>query len=141
MLKNAFIDTYSRGFRSVIVIASDCPDLSEEMLREAIVALENHSAVIGPSPDGGYYLIGFTQDAFSPETFEAVTWSTGKVFKETISKLKGQRQSIHILPEWSDVDTFNDLKYLFERNQDSKFNSSKTMKMLYDRSTLWFKKN
>ena len=77
--------------------------------------MENHGAVIGPSPDSGYYLIGFTQNAFSPETFEAVTWSTEKVFKETISKLKDQRQSIHILPEWSDMDTFNDLKYLFER--------------------------
>jgi rSAM/selenodomain-associated transferase 1 len=139
ILKNIFIDTYSRGFRSVIVIASDCPDLPEEILQEAITALDDHGAVIGPSPDGGYYLIGLTQEAFSPKTFEAVTWSTAKVFKETISKLKDQGQSIHILPEWSDVDTLTDLQDLFERNQDSKFNSSKTMRMLHVQSRLWFR--
>jgi len=138
MLKNIFIDTYSKSFKRVIVIASDCPDLPEEILKEAIIALEDHSTVIGPSPDGGYYLIGFTQEAFSPKTFEAVTWSTAKVFKETISKLKDQGQSIHILPEWSDVDTLTDLQDLFERNHDSKFNSSKTMRMLRVQSKLWF---
>jgi rSAM/selenodomain-associated transferase 1 len=138
MLQNIFIDTYSIGFRSVMVMASDCPDLPEKILQEASVALESHSAVIGPSPDGGYYLIGFTQEAFSPKTFESVTWSTEKVFKETITKLKDQGQSIHILPEWSDVDTLADLKDLFKRNQDSTFNSSKTMRMLHAQSRLWF---
>ncbi len=138
MLKNIFIDTYSKGFKRVIVIASDCPDLPEEILKEANIALEDHSTVIGPSPDGGYYLIGFTQEAFSPKTFEAVTWSTAKVFKETISKLKNQRQNIHILPEWRDVDTLTDLQNLFERNHNSKFNTSKTMKMLNTQSKTWF---
>lgn len=138
MLKNIFIDTYSRGFRRVIVMASDCPDLPEEILKEAIIALEDHGAVVGPSPDGGYYLIGFAQEFFSPKTFEAVTWGTAKVFKETISKLKDQGQRIHILPEWSDVDTLTDVQDLFERNRDSKFNSSKTMRMLHVQSRLWF---
>lgn len=138
MLKNIFIDTYSKGFKSVIAIASDCPDLPEEILKEAIIALQDHDAVIGPSPDGGYYLIGFTQEAFSPKTFEAVTWSTAKVFKETISKLNNQRQNIHILPEWRDVDTLTDLQNLFERNHNSKFNTSKTMKMLHAQSKTWF---
>ena len=138
MLKNIFIDTYSKSFKRVIVIASDCPDLPEEILKEAIIALEDHSTVIGPSPDGGYYLIGFTQEAFSPKTFEAVTWSTAKVFKETISKLKNQRQNIHVLPEWRDVDTLADLQNLFERNHNSKFNTSKTMEMLHTESKTWF---
>ena len=89
-------------------------DLPEEILQEAIIALEDHGAVIGPSPDGGYYLIGFTQETFSPKTFEAVTWSTAKVFKETISKLKDQRQSIRILPKWSDVDALADLQGLIK---------------------------
>lgn len=138
MLTNIFIDTYSQGFKKVIVIASDCPDLPEEILKEANIALEDHSTVIGPSPDGGYYLIGFTQEAFSPKTFEDVTWSTAKVFKETISKLKNQRQNIHILPEWRDVDTLTDLQNLYKRNHDSKFNTSKTMKMLNAQSKTWF---
>lgn len=136
-MRNIFIDTYSKGFKSVIAIASDCPDLPEEILKEAIIALQDHDAVIGPSPDGGYYLIGLTQEAFSPKTFEAVTWSTAKVFKETISKLKNQRQNIYILPEWRDVDTLADLRNLFERNHNSKFNTSKTMKMLHTQSKTW----
>ncbi|MFH0897817.1 MAG: TIGR04282 family arsenosugar biosynthesis glycosyltransferase [Candidatus Bathyarchaeota archaeon] len=139
MLQNIFIDTYSLGFRRVMVIASDCPDLPNEILQEASEALESHNAVIGPSPDGGYYLIGFTQEAFSSKTLEAVTWSTEKVFKETISNLKDQKQSVHILPEWSDVDNLADLKDLFKMNQYSKFNSSKTMRMLHVKSRLWFR--
>jgi hypothetical protein len=130
MLKNAFIDSYSIGFRGAIVIASDCPDLPEEILKEAVASLENHDAVIGPSPDGGYYIIGFTTNAFSPETFDGVSWSTEKVFKETVSKLKCQGQTVQILPEWRDVDTLADLKDLFERNKNSIFKFSKTMTLL-----------
>ncbi len=138
MLKNVFTDAYSKGFKSVIAMASDCPDLPEEVLKEALIALQDHDTVIGPSPDGGYYLIGFTQEAFSPKTFKAVTWSTSRVFKETISKLKDQRRKIHILPEWRDVDTVADLENLFERNRNSKFKTSKTMKMLRAQSKTWF---
>jgi uncharacterized protein len=141
MLKNAFIDSYSRGLTSVIVMVSDCPDLTEGILREAIAALEDNDAVIGPSPDGGYYLIGFTRKAFSPKTFEAVTWSTERVFGETLSKLKDQGQRFYVLPNWPDVDTLADLRDLFERNQKSEFNSSKTMRMLHDKSSSWFKQN
>lgn len=130
VLKNVCIDTYSLGFNRVILVASDCPDLPEEILQEAIVALQDYGAVIGPSPDGGYYLIGFTQEAFSAKTFQAITWSTEKVFKETISELKDQGQKVHILPEWSDVDNLADLIDLFKRNQNSKFKSSKTIGML-----------
>jgi rSAM/selenodomain-associated transferase 1 len=130
ILQNIFTDTYAIGYQNVLVIASDCPDIPKKILQEARLALERYSVVIGPSTDGGYYLIGFTKQGFSPQTFEAVTWSTNKVFNETMCKLKDQSQSIHILPEWSDVDTFADLKRLFKRNQHSHFAFSKTMRML-----------
>lgn len=130
VLKNVCIDTYSLGFKKVILMASDCPDLPKEILQEAIVALQDYDAVIGPSPDGGYYLIGFTQEAFSPKTFEAISWSTERVFKETVSILRDQGQKVHILPEWSDVDNLVDLIDLFKRNQNTRFKSSKTMSLL-----------
>jgi len=130
VLKNVCIDTYSLGFKKVILMASDCPDLPKEILQEAIVALQDYNAVIGPSPDGGYCLIGFTQEAFSPKTFEAISWSTERVFKETVSILRDQGQKVHILPEWSDVDNLVDLIDLFKRNQNTRFKSSKTMSLL-----------
>ena len=113
-------------------MASDCPDLPEEILLEANSALENHDAVIGPSTDGGYYLIGFQRTTFSSKAFEGIAWSTASVFKETIEKLKHERRTIQVLPEWSDVDTFEDLKALATRSGNSIFGSSSTMKYLND---------
>lgn len=127
-LKNGFVDVFSRGFMSAMAIGSDSPDLPEDILEEAQEALEMHDVVIGPSPDGGYYLIGFKLNKFLPEAFDGITWSTEVVFRETIERLKEVGRDVFILPPWNDVDEFDDLKGLGKRN--SNFCSSETMKDL-----------
>ena len=102
-------------------------DLPEELIHEAFSSLETHDAVVGPSVDGGYYLIGFRNDAFLPEVFEGIQWSTDTVFEETFKILEQAELSVCKLLEWRDIDTLSDLKSMFLRNKNENFRSSRTM--------------
>ncbi|PIN74859.1 hypothetical protein COV18_05565 [Candidatus Woesearchaeota archaeon CG10_big_fil_rev_8_21_14_0_10_37_12] len=124
-LKNSFIEAFNAKYDRVIVLGSDSPDLPAEMVTEAFEKLETHDVVIGPAEDGGYYLLGFKKEQFTHGVFDNISWSTKKVFQETINKLK--RKNVCVLPTWTDIDTLDDLKKLVERNQKTKFSKSKTM--------------
>lgn len=126
-LKNCFIKGFELGYNNLVVIGSDSPDLSEKIIHESIEKLNDYETVIGPSEDGGYYLIGFTNQSFSQKVFDNINWSTSGVFEETIYKLKSERKKIFILEKWHDVDTIQDLKELYKKNINTNFKTSKTM--------------
>jgi rSAM/selenodomain-associated transferase 1 len=111
-MKNAFIEAFSMNFRRVVLIGSDIPRLPLEFIEEAFQSLEKKDAVIGPSFDGGYYLIGFRDRTFLPRAFEKMPWSTSRVFEETMKKLKREGTTVHTLPPRRDIDTIEDLKSL-----------------------------
>ena len=125
-LKNAFTDAFEQGFSKVVAIGSDSPDLPVSFLREAFEELDSHDAVVGPSSDGGYYLIGFSVDSFAPEAFDGIAWSTSAVLGETRMKLKKHGLGVHLLPQWHDVDTCSDLDGLTARNENTSFGLSRT---------------
>ncbi len=128
-MKHAFLQTFSQGFTQVLLIGSDLPDLSSSLLRDAFV-LDHADAVIGPSFDGGYYLIGFRHDTFSEEIFDNMHWSSDGVFRETMARLRRKRYLVHVLPERRDIDRADDLRDFAERNRDSDFAHSETMRYL-----------
>ena len=136
-MKNALTRTFERGSGRAVVIGSDSPNLPVELIHEAFSSLETHDAVIGPSADGGYYLIGFNSNTLLPEAFEGIQWSTNAVFRTTIARLEGARLNIHKLPEWRDVDTFDDLRDMFLRNRNKSFRSSKTMSYITENAKLY----
>jgi rSAM/selenodomain-associated transferase 1 len=125
-LKNAFDNAFKEGFSKVVAIGSDSPDLPEDFLRQAFKELDSYDAVIGPSSDGGYYLVGFSQKSFLPEAFDNMSWSSDSVFEQTLRVLKRNRQSVHLLPLWHDVDTAADLKSLLLRTRNTAFEKSRT---------------
>jgi uncharacterized protein len=129
-MKNGFCYAFSEGFRRVILIGCDSPDLPEDFLKNAIVDLQTHDMVLGPSSDGGYYLIGFRDDTFLPSVFDGISWSSSIVFQDTIAKAKNGGRSLSLLPAWSDVDIISDLKNLVRRNRNTVFKSSHTMSYL-----------
>ena len=129
-MKNAFKDAFKEGFCKVVLIGSDIPDLPADFLPRAFTGLDSSDAVIGPSSDGGYYLIGFTRDSFAAEVFDGITWSTSAVFKQTLAKLKSCGLRVCQLPLWYDVDTRADLDDLIARTGDGPFNSSRTFALL-----------
>lgn len=129
-MKNALAQTFEENFSRAILVGSDIPDLPADFLIQALQSLESHHAVIGPSSDGGYYLIGFSKAHFLPEAFDGISWSTENVFQQTIDVLEGHSGNVHILPEWFDVDTPVDLRELINRNRNTAFDKSKTFSYL-----------
>lgn len=111
-MKNGFIDAFAMNFKRVVLIGSDIPDLPLEFIEEAFTSLQEKDIVIGPSLDGGYYLIGFKDKNFSLRVFEGIPWSTKRVFEETMKILKQEGLTVHTLQHWRDIDTIDDLKNL-----------------------------
>jgi rSAM/selenodomain-associated transferase 2/rSAM/selenodomain-associated transferase 1 len=106
-MDNAFKDGFDQGCDRIVLMGSDCPDLTEDILNAAFLALEDHSVVVGPAADGGYYLVGLKQRV-SP-VFHGISWGTEAVFKETQQVLFSNGLSCAVLEQLRDVDTPADL--------------------------------
>jgi rSAM/selenodomain-associated transferase 1 len=111
-LAGAFSSQLQAGYACVVLIGSDTPTLPPELIEAASRALEAHDLVIGPSADGGYYLIGMT--GFHPGLFDRIAWSTNLVFDQTMEHARELHLRTHVLPEWYDVDTGQELCRLLE---------------------------
>ena len=105
---NAIKRGFDEGFRHIVLIGTDCYELSTAILDSAFSALEHADAVVGPARDGGFYLIGLNKPI--PELFLKREWSTKEVLSVTIKVLQRLSLSYELLPELSDIDTFDDLK-------------------------------
>ncbi len=105
---HAMKEGFEAGFAHVVLIGTDCYELSYKILNEAFCALERCDAVIGPATDGGFYLIGLNR--VLPELFLDRKWSTCEVFWETTTILQHFAIEYERLPELSDIDTIDDLK-------------------------------
>lgn len=94
-------------FQYGIIVGCDCPDLSADDLIIAAEKLEEgYDIVIGPSADGGYYLLGSNQA--NPGLFTDITWGTTSVYSDTMERIK--KLSCYELPEHYDIDRPEDLK-------------------------------
>ncbi len=129
-LENAFYHAYSKGYTDVMVLGSDAPDLSIEVIEDAFERLNSTEVVIGPANDGGYYLIAFNRGGFFLDVFANIPWSTDMVYVETWAKIRKAGKMCEVLDEWGDVDTILDLEDLWGRNQDTWFKDSKTMQWI-----------
>jgi rSAM/selenodomain-associated transferase 1 len=111
-LTHAVDDLFSAGFRTVCLIGADSPTVPATVLKEAIRVIGNseHQIVLGPSQDGGYYLIGL--NSRYPELFEGIAWSTNMVVRQTTQRANSVRLSIYSLPTHYDIDNANDLAKL-----------------------------
>lgn len=107
-MEHAFLTAFEAGHGPVVIVGTDCPGISEQLLRDAFVALDQHDAVIGPARDGGYWLLGLKR--MTPAVFTGKTWSSDSVRSDTIADLDRLGLSYTLLPELIDVDTEQDLK-------------------------------
>ena len=114
-MSGAFASEFENGCDKAVLIGSDIPDLPLNFIAEAFEALEHSQAVIGPSTDGGYYLIGFKRSGFSPEFFRGMAWSTPSVCEKTLEIMGKNHINCHMLPFWRDVDTGEDYEALVKR--------------------------
>jgi hypothetical protein len=111
---NVFAELLQAGFSRVVLIGGDIPTLPLTHLQEAfsLLADPRNDVVLGPSADGGYYLIGAR--AFHPELFENITWSTSAVLAESLAQARRAGLRVVQVPAWYDVDSGKDLNQLAE---------------------------
>jgi hypothetical protein len=126
-LENTFRVLFQQGYNRVAAVSTDSPDLPAEYLHEAFFRLRDARVVLGPCPDGGYYLIGLSGP--TPEVFRDMPWSTDRVVPETDARIKKMGLALEYLPEWHDVDTAADLDRLvrdLERGRRSENRAPRT---------------
>lgn len=107
-MKNAFKDGFKKGYEKIILIGSDLPDITGEIINNAFETLNNKETVFGPAEDGGYYLIGMKQ--LHEFIFDNKPWSTAVLLKDTLKELKSNNISVDLMETLNDIDTFKDLK-------------------------------
>jgi rSAM/selenodomain-associated transferase 1 len=100
------------GHAGAIAIDSDSPTLPMAYVTEAArtLAAGRADVVVGPSDDGGYYLVGVR--APQPAIFDGVPWSSPDTRRATLERARTLGLSVHLLPPWFDVDTAEDLARL-----------------------------
>jgi hypothetical protein len=106
-MSNAFSHAFSLGAAKAVVIGTDCPQITTETIVKAFEKLEVSEAVVGPSFDGGYYLLGLRR--LIPEVFHEIDWSTNLVFDQTMKRLRHNGIKSECLEMLRDVDTVEDL--------------------------------
>jgi len=126
-MKNAFDKVFSTGSPKVIIIGTDIPELSKKIIFDAFNHLDENDVAIGPSRDGGYYLLGIKN--MHSKLFDGIEYSTSSVLNETITKVKELGLSFQLLPVLSDVDTEEDL--IDWMNSSSNTSFKKEIKISY----------
>ncbi|MCP4335706.1 MAG: glycosyltransferase [Gammaproteobacteria bacterium] len=100
------LDTASDG---VLIIGTDCLDLTPMHLQDAACSLADHELVLIPALDGGYALIGCT--TIEPGLFRDLRWSTDKVYRQTVANAQRLNYRVKSLETLRDIDTLQDLEH------------------------------
>ncbi len=109
-MKSFFERRLAAGCRRVVLLGSDSPHVPLEYVQQAFDQLQRHDLVLGPSEDGGYWLVGAAGGV--PDIFEAIPWSTPQVWSSTLAAIRTAGLSHAVLPTWYDIDELDDLDRL-----------------------------
>jgi len=106
-LARTFQSALNEGASRVLIIGTDCPELTDSILNNAFFELETKDLVLGPANDGGYYLIGLS--SYYEELFQGIPWGGERVFAKTKQIADELHISTAILPTLNDIDRPEDL--------------------------------
>jgi rSAM/selenodomain-associated transferase 1 len=109
-MRSFFAGELGEGAERVVLIGSDSPTLDPSIVISAFLCLEGRDVVLGPSTDGGYYLVGCKGAV--PPIFAGIDWSTAVVLDQTLERLRDTTLSLAVLPPWYDVDSPADWRML-----------------------------
>jgi hypothetical protein len=118
-MQHAFELAFAQQNKEVVIIGTDCLEITPGIIMDTFIHLKDSDVVIGPAKDGGYYLAGMKQ--LHPSLFININWSTSEVLQQTLAVCKSQHLSVYLMPVLSDIDTESDLseaqKQLFQTKQ------------------------
>ena len=133
IMKEAMAEIFKQGYQKVVMIGSDIPTIDTTTIVRAFSNLDGYDVVLGPSTDGGYYLVGIKKT--QPKLFNDIIWSTNTVFEQTIQKTRKLKLEVVQIEIKSNINIYNDVvelwNYLKKRNVQGKSNyKSETYKVL-----------
>ncbi len=105
----AFDQAFQKGARRVVLIGTDIPEAREKHIHQALEALGHHDLVIGPSRDGGYWLLGMQGPT---DLFHGIAWGTGKVLEQTLAAAREKGLTVYRLETLTDLDGEGQLGHL-----------------------------
>lgn len=106
-MAHAFAEAFAAGAGRVVIIGTDCPGLTADLLQQAFVQLATHDLVVGPADDGGYYLLGMKK--LHASLFINKQWSTAAVLPATLADAEHLGLRVAQLPTLADIDSGSDL--------------------------------
>lgn len=115
-LSNAITTVFQTGFEQIVVIGTDTPNISCNILKTAAAKISTSTAALGASKDGGVYLIGFHKSSFEKASFQALPWQENNVFQSLIQYFEEQALAIYQSDVLSDIDNFHDLLQFVKSN-------------------------
>ncbi len=110
IMDNAIMGMFALGAGRVVLTGTDIPGLDNEIILQGFSEFERSDVVIGPAKDGGYYLIGMK--SLLPALFRGISWGSGNVLRETLSKIRQLNLTFSLLRQLSDLDRVEDLAEL-----------------------------
>jgi rSAM/selenodomain-associated transferase 1 len=111
-MHRAFCEAFEEGIVRAVLIGTDCPGLTSDILKRAFGKLGREPIVLGPARDGGYYLIGLRQSM--PSLFSNISWGTHEVLRQTVRAAEAHGVSVAFLDTLDDVDRVEDLTICLE---------------------------
>lgn len=109
---NAIQSVYDQGYDTVITIGNDTPQLTTKHLHHTVEKLQECPIVLGPSMDGGYYLMGLHKSQFDPEVFLKLPWQTSRLMHRMQQVFSAKKTAVVLLNKLQDIDTAKDAKKL-----------------------------
>lgn len=126
-MRSAMENAFENGAMKVVLIGSDTPHLPPEWIQNAFDRLDRDDLVLGPTTDGGYYLIGISSPRLLPVVFESISWSTSLVLDQTVQRIQKESASYFLLPFFRDIDTVDELKWCYEHAAEYGYSQSQTV--------------
>jgi glycosyltransferase A (GT-A) superfamily protein (DUF2064 family) len=114
---NAIESVYNKGFDCVITIGNDTPHLTTKHILKTVEKLQKDDFVLGPSIDGGFYLMGLNKNCFNLETFLNLPWQSSKLNNSICKLLTSKKLKITYLEFLKDIDLQYDITSIFNNYQ------------------------
>lgn len=137
---NAIQYVYDQGFENVITVGNDTPHLQTSQLIETANKLKDNPIVLGPSKDGGYYMMGLSRSQFNRDIFLKLPWQTSRLTQSIKRLLRSRKIEVATLKVLSDIDSISDLKYVLNTFGSISVNIKKIILSLITSEKSFFEK-
>lgn len=131
-MSSAFQNVFAHGNNKIIIVGTDIPDISKEIILKAFDELEQNDIVISPSGDGGYNFLGMNN--YYPELFQNIKWSTVEVLTKTIEAAESLKLRIAYSESFTDIDDKEDLLLWLAENNLGNISLKLAIKNILDKN-------